>query len=165
MLAIVALVASGCGGMNASKQTAGLSVRYENAEYGLTFLLPESWRGYSVSVWQWDGEKYSAAADKLVVVGHGPMITLRHPRWQTNVPRQDIPILVFTRAQWDELHRGNLWPSLYAGGVMNEMWHNQKHVFAMSSRYNVGELYGTKEVAEVVERNCAMNKVERLYQE
>ncbi|EEF57967.1 conserved hypothetical protein [Pedosphaera parvula Ellin514] len=165
MLAIVALLGAGCSGHKDSSEVASAPVRYENAEYGLTFLLPESWRGYSVLVEQWNGDKYSAAADKLVVVGHGPIITLRHPQWQANAPRQDIPILVFTRAQWDELHRGNLWPSLYAGGVMNELWHSQKYVFAMWSRYDLRELNGRQEVAEIVEKNRAVNKMERLYEE
>src|SRR5207249_7061859 len=39
-----------------------------------------------------------------------------------------------------------LWPSLFAGGIMDEIWHNRKYVFAMSSRYNWGELNGRREV-------------------
>jgi len=93
------------------------------------------------------------------------MITLRHPRWQASAPYQDIPILVFTPAQWDALHHGGLWPSLFAGGIMDEIWHNRKYVFAMSSRYNWGELNGTREVGGIVEQNRATNDVPRLYPE
>jgi hypothetical protein len=93
------------------------------------------------------------------------MITLRHPRWQSDAPFQDIPIVVFTRAQWDALNHGKFWPSLFAGGVMDELWHNQSFVFAMSNRYNWGELEGAKEVAEIIEQNCAANKMGHLYSE
>lgn len=142
-----------------------MPIRYHNPEYHLTFLLPASWQGYSASVQQWDGQTYSPATDKTIVVGHGPMITLRHPQWQSSAPFQDIPIVVFTRDQWDALHHGKFWPSLFAGGTIDEIWHNGDYVFAMSSRYNWGELEGSKEVAGIVEENCAANKMRHLYPE
>ena len=113
---------------------------------------------------QWNGETYSPAGDETIVVGHGPMITLRHPHWKASAPYQDIPILVFTRAQWDALHQGKLWPALYAGGVIDEIWHSREYVFGMSSRYNAAdEVNGWKEVAEIVERNHDANDMPRLY--
>ena len=94
------------------------------------------------------------------------MITLRHPQWQVGAPYQDIPILVFTCAQWDALHHGEFWPSLFAGGVMGELWHSQRFVFAMSSRYNAAdEVRGWKEVAGIVEQNRPANNVPHLYAE
>ena len=144
---------------------SALPIRYHNPQYHLTFLLPASWQGYSVLVQQWDGETYSPATDKTLVVGHGPMITLRHPRWLATAPYQDIPIVVFTRDQWDALHHGEFWPSLFAGGSIDEIWHNRNYVFAMSSRYNWGELEGSKEVAEIVEQSYAANKMRHLYPE
>jgi hypothetical protein len=140
-----------------------LPIRYHNAQYNFTFLLPAGWRGYSVSVQQWQGETYSPAEDKTIITGHGPMITLRHPQWKTNDLYQDIPIVVFTRSQWDALNHGQLWPSLFAGGAMDEIWHNQNYVFAMSSRYNWGELNGAHEVTEIIEQNRAANKMRQLY--
>ena len=165
MLAIAVLLTTGCGSLNAPNQPSDLPLRYHNAQYDLTFFLQASWRGYSVLVQQLDDERYLPTEDKQVLVGHTPMITLRHPRWQASTPYQDIPILVFTRAQWDALHHGKLWPSLFAGGVMDELWHNQGFVFAMSSRYNWGELTGAKEVADIVEQNRASNKMPHLYPE
>src|SRR6266700_2210811 len=103
---ILFVCATGCGTTKITSQPSGLPPRYHNAQYGLTFFLPVSWRGYSVSVEQFEDTTYSAAEDKQIVVGHTPMITLRHPQWQTNELYQDIPILVFTRAQWDALHHG-----------------------------------------------------------
>ena len=163
---ILLVCATGCGTTKITSQPSGLPPLYHNAQYGLTFFLPVSWRGYSVSVEQFEDTTYSAAEDKQIVVGHTPMITLRHPQWQNSELYQDIPILVFTRAQWDALHHGKLWPSAFAGGVMEELWHNQRFVFAMSSRYNAADaVRGWKEVAEIVEQNCAANKMVHLYPE
>jgi len=160
------LLATGCNTMNVAGHPSGLPLCYRDTRYGLRFFLPPTWRGYSASVQQLEDERYSPAADKQVVVGHTPMIVLRHPQWQTNAPYQDIPILVFTRAQWDALHHGELWPSLFAGGMMDELCHNQEFVFAMSSRYNaVDEVRGWKEVAEVVGQNRTANKMPHLYPE
>ena len=125
---------------------------YHNAKYDFTFSLPASWQGYSVLIQQWEGETYSSTLDKTVVTGHGPIIILRHPQWKEIEPYQDIPILVFTRSQWNSLNHGNLWPSLYAGGAIDEIGHSQKYVFVISSRYNWGELNSSKEVAEIVNR-------------
>jgi hypothetical protein len=144
---------------------SALPIRYHNPQYHLTFLLPAIWQKYSVLVEQWDGETYSPTTDKTIVVGHGPMITLRPPGWQSSAPSQDIMIVVFTRDQWDALHHGKFWPSLFAGGMMMELWHNQSFVFAMSSRYNWGELEGSKEVAQIIEQNRAANKMRNLYPE
>ena len=163
---IVALLTAGCASMDDANQPSGLPLRYHSARYGLTFYLPISWRGYSVSVQQLDDVRYSPAEDRQVIVGHTPMITLRHPQRQAGTRYQDIPILVFTRAQWAALHHGALWPSLFAGGVMDELWHSQRFVLAMSSRYNAAdEVKGWKEVAEIVEQNRTANKMPHLYAE
>jgi hypothetical protein len=163
-LLAMAMLSAGCGSAELASQRSGLPVRYRNAPYGLTFFLPASWQGYSVSVAQLEDKKYSPAEDRQTLVGYTPMITLRHPQWQPTAPYQDIPILVFTRAQWDELNHGELWPVMFAGGAMDELWHNERFVFVMSSRYNAAdEVRGEKEVAEIVERNCAANRIPRLY--
>jgi hypothetical protein len=155
----------GCS-TTASNHPFGLPLRYHNAQNNFTFFLPASWRGYSALIQQWNGETYSPTADKLIVTGHGPIITFRHPQWQTNAPYQDLPVLVFTRAQWDLLHQGKLWPSLFAGGAMDELWHTQKFVFAMSSRYNAeDDVKGWKSAADIIKQNCAVNKMPHLYPE
>src|SRR6266571_6527325 len=101
IFATVALLATGCSSLDTPNQLSDLPLRYHNARYGLTFFLPASWRGYSVSIQQLEDTTYSPAEDKQILVGRTPMITLRHPRWQASAPYQDIPILAFTRAQWD----------------------------------------------------------------
>ena len=162
----MALLATSCHSLKTASQPSGLPLRYRNAQYDLTFFLPASWRGYSVLVQQLDDERYSFAEDRQIIVGHTPMITLRHPQRQDSAPYQDIPILVFSRSQWDALHHGELWPSLFAGGTMGELWRNQGFVFAMSSRYNAtNEVSGWKEVAEIIERNRTTNTMPYLYPE
>lgn len=162
----VVLILSGALFGCKTPQASDESVIYRNVEYGFTFSLPSDWRGYSVSIQQLEDERYSPAEDKQMIVGHTPMITLRHPQWRANTPYQDIPILVFARSQWDLLHQGKLWPSFFAGGTMDELWHNQKFVFAMSSRYNTDdELNGWNEAKNIIQQNCAAHQIARLYPE
>lgn len=169
LILCLALVLSGgllgCS-TNAPNQPSGLPLRYDNAQFGFTFFLPAGWRGYSVLIQQLDDEAYSAAEDKQIIVGYTPMITLRHPQWQASAPYQDIPILVFTRDQWDALHHGKLWPSFFAGGMINELWHNQRFVFAMSSRYNAADdVKGSKVAGRIIATNCASHTEPTLYPE
>jgi hypothetical protein len=152
---ITALLATGgCRNGDVASHPSGLPLRYRDARYDLTFFLPASWQGYSVSVKQIEDQRYSPLEDKDITVGYTPMITLRHPQWQATAPYADIPILIFTPAQWDSLRHGELWPSAFTGGTIDELWHNQKYVFAMSSRtFANDELKGWKETARIVERN------------
>ena len=149
---------------NAPNQLPQLPLRYYNTQSDLAFFLPASWLGYSVMDQQWEGTTYSAAEDKTVVVGHGPMIILRHPQWKASAPYQDIPILVFTRRQWDALNHGKLWPTCYVGGTMDEICHNSQYVFAISSRFNAADgVNGWKEAGNAVNQNIMANVASDLY--
>jgi len=148
---ITALLASGCGSLNAPNHPSDLSLLYHNAQCDFTFFLPASWQGYSVLIQQWEGQTSLAATDK---VEHGPVIVLRHPQWKASDPYQDIPVMVFTRSQWRAQQEGKSFP--YAGGVIDEMWRSRKYVFGMYSRYNADDsVKGWKEAANSVERNRA----------
>lgn len=165
-LAVASLLVTACSRLNTLHQPAGLPVRYANAQCGLTISLPSNWRAFQVSVQQWQGETYLASSDRTVVIEHGPLITLRHPKWQPNAPYQHIPVLVFTRSQWDSLHQGKFWPSLYAGGFMEELWHNQRNVFAISSRYNTDDSVADwSEVAGIINCNRSAHAMAKLYPE
>ncbi|MDP1086626.1 hypothetical protein Q6245_30140, partial [Klebsiella pneumoniae] len=64
-----------------------------------------------------------------------PMISIRHPDWTSQNPRQDIPIMIFTLAQWnmlqqDEFHIGA------APINPSELGRNTSYVFARPARYN-----------------------------
>ena len=152
---ITALLVVGCSSLNPPKHPSGLPVIYHNAEYDFTFFLPASWRGYSVLMQQWDGERYVAAVDRSEVTDYGPVIVLRNPRWKAGDPYQDIPIRVFTRSQWEGAEGP---PSIDAGGVEFEIAHNAKYVFAINSRFDWDESFkGREEAGTIVYRNQVAN--------
>ena len=152
LAAAVTLLTAGCCGPNSSKHPAGLPLCYRNEQYGLAFYLPANWRGFEVSVNQWESQRNSTALDRAAVTERGPILVLRHPQWTASSPYQDIPIVVFTRAQWETHHPG----TVGAGGLDEEISHNSKYVFAISSRYNADDsVRGWKETSEVVKRNRA----------
>jgi hypothetical protein len=145
---------------------ADLPIRYHNAKYDFTFYLPNSWRGYSVLTEHWDGEKYSPSQDRTIELAHGPIILLSNPLWKTNDLYQDIPIYVFTRRQWDDDKSGEM-SAEGAGGVMYELWHNDKYVFGIHSR-TFGfdtELKDWRETANIVDQNHALHPMPHLYPE
>lgn len=145
---IIVLLATGCGNLNAPSHPADLPLRYYNAQYNFTFFLPVSWERYSVLTQQWV-PAYSATPE------HGPTIVLRHPQWKASAPYHDIRILVFTRRQWEADKQGKI--SYGAGGVEEEVGHNDKYVFATWSRFYWDELKGWKEAGDIVNRNMAAN--------
>jgi hypothetical protein len=148
---VVCLVA-GCHRGTAMPSTASSGVTYSNADYGLTFLLPNDWRGYTVLLQQWESRRYNPKSDSVVFDGNGPIIILRHPLWKATATRQDIPILVFTRAQWDAGQP----EGIYAGGIAEEISHNTRYVFAVSSRFNTDDsVEGSEEAGAIVQRNAS----------
>lgn len=139
-------------------------ILYHNRKYDFTFLLPDYWWGYSVLIQKWDAPLYSTNGEKVVGQERGHVIVFCHPAWKTTVPYQDIPIIVFTRKQWDEEHQGKIWPAIYAGGFISELWHNNKYVFGLSSRYNWNdEVKGADDVENIIKQNCAAHPEPTLY--
>lgn len=124
------------------------AVAYENEQYGFAFSLPSSWDGYSVVPGSWDG--YAVSGPKAgQVVERGPLITLRHPAWTNEQPRQDIPIMVFTLSQWDRLQRTEF--SISAAPIgPRELGRNSGYVFALPPRYNYAFLTGFEEVERII---------------
>jgi hypothetical protein len=143
--------------------TAALPIRYHNAQYDLAFYLPTDWKNYSVLTQQWNGEKYAPDKDAVVTMAHGSIIVLRNPQWKTNNLYQDIPICIFTRQQWDDINLGKYYAQ-GAGGVIYELWHNDKYVFCIHSRYNANDsVNGWKEVQDIVNQNCAAHPEPHLH--
>ncbi len=161
-IALLLLLAVSCS--SSRHQSSALPVCYQNAKYDLRFLLPAAWRGHSVLLEQWEGRTYSEATRGEAVTARGLLIILRHPEWTPKAPCQDIPIMVFTRTQWAADKQGQF--TIGAGGFDMELWHNEKYVFALSSRYNAADnVKGWKEVGEIVEQNRAAHNMPRLYPE
>lgn len=119
-------------------------VIYKNTQYSFNFPLPDSWKGYKIVTDKWEGTGKVTEA--------GPVISIRHPKWTAEAPRQDIPIMIFTLAQWDSLQKGNF----HIGAApMNptELGRNIGYVFALPARYNYAFPAGYEEVEEILKNN------------
>ena len=120
---------------------------YTNRQYGFKLSLPEGWRGYSVLVQTWEGYLFSDTGGKTDATG--PLIIVRHPNWTAETPRQDIPIMVITPAQWRLIDGGKL--AVSAAGVgPGLLGHNAKYYFAVPARYNYAFPSGWEEVVHIL---------------
>lgn len=120
---------------------------YKNTEYGFTLSLPLSWQGYIIVMQQWEGEAPGGPQ-----VEQGPLLLIRHPLWTKEVPRQDIPILIFTHAQWETLAREEFHIGAAPIGP-RQLGKNKRYVFALPARYNFAFLPGFEEVDQIIQSN------------
>ncbi len=127
------------------------AVIYRNTDYGFTFTLPQSWKNYTIITGEWEGLAADGAAGEKAV-RTGPEISIRHPEWTAETPRQDIPILIFTLAQWDELGQDKFHIGAAPIGP-GELGRNSKYVFALPARYNFAFPEGYEEVEELLQTN------------
>lgn len=119
------------------------AVLYENEPYGFRFSLPADWKGFTVLTDQWVGEN----AGQTISVG--PLLSLRSPLWTEKVPRQDIPVMIFTIAQWDAMQRDVF--HIGAAPVQpTELGRNASYVFALPARYNYAFPPGYEEVEHIL---------------
>ncbi len=125
-------------------------IQYRNTEYGFEISLPVSWKGYSIVADKWTG--YTNSAQGQVASEQGAEILIRHPQWTSQNPRQDIPIMVFTLAQWDSIQQGNFYVSAAPIGP-SELGRNATWVFALPARYNYAFLTGWEEVDTILTGN------------
>ena len=124
------------------------SLIYDNKEYGFYFTLPESWIGYKAIEDKWEGVSLiDSKANQS-----GSIFYIRHPEWTEKTPRQDIPIMVFTKDQWESLNNGefSVGAAPVAPSILGE---NTTYVFALPARYNYEFLTGFEEVEEILENN------------
>jgi hypothetical protein len=127
------------------------SIVYNNTQYGFDFTLPLSWKDYSIINSKWEGSAIEGEPGQ--VVGEtGPIISIRHPKWTTANPRQDIPIMVFTQEQWNLLQQEKFHIGAAPIGP-SELGHNTKYVFALPARYNFAFPEGVEEVQKILEGN------------
>lgn len=130
----------------AAKITAG--VVYKNSQYGFNFSLPESWKGYSIVDDVWNG--YAVGPQGDVPSEKGPVISIRSPLWTTAKPRQDIPVMIFTVSQWDNLQQEKFHIGAAPIGP-SELGRNSKYVFALPARYNYAFPTGYEEVDTILQ--------------
>jgi len=122
------------------------SVIYRNTQYGFNFTLPLSWSGYTIVDGKWKGFEVGNADN---IIETGPIINIRHPKWTTETPRQDIPIMVFTIAQWNSMQQDKF--HIGAAPINpSELGRNSKYVFALPARYNYAFPAGFEEVEEIL---------------
>ena len=126
------------------------SIIYKNTNYGFSFTLPLSWKDYTIVTDKWQGE-YVAGSKKDTSIT-GPLIYIRHPKWTSADPRQDIPIMIFTLSQWASIQNEDLAVGAAPIGP-TELGRNSKYVFALPARYNYAFPTGYEEVEEIMNSN------------
>lgn len=132
-------------------QTQLETIEYINTQYGFSIMLPISWKGYSVMIDKWDGQIIDAqGSTESAIQLKGPKIFIRHPLWTLEVPRQDIPIMIFTPAQWDLISQDKLSVSAAPIGP-SELGRNFNYIFALPARYNFAYPIGFEEVEKIIE--------------
>jgi hypothetical protein len=134
--------------IEATATTASTEIEYRNTQYGFSFSLPISWEGYYIIVSEWEGNTPGQQGD--VTVEQGPIISIRHPKWTSANPRQDIPIMVFTLAQWDSLQQEKFYIGAAPIGP-SELGRNTRYIFGLPARYNFSFPIGFEEVEKILE--------------
>jgi hypothetical protein len=131
------------------------TILYENTEYGFTFSLPKSWEDYQIVTDSWKGIDTDKQQNKIVE--NGSIISIRHPEWTAETPRQDIPIMIFTLGQWSSLEKGEFHIGAAPVGP-RKLGQNNKYVFALPPRYNFAFSEGYKEVEDILENDALQPK-------
>jgi hypothetical protein len=132
----------------ASQPPQATSIEYKNVRYGFCFSLPKSWKGYSILADQWRGFDNDGPHGEETVAT-GPLISIRHPQWTAADPRQDIPVMVFTIAQWNALLKDKFIVSAAPIGP-GELGRNHTYVFALPARFDYAFPTGYEEVEEIL---------------
>ncbi len=113
--------------------TPQATIVYRNLQYGFCFVLPASWKGYTIVTGKWNGMILSNGPGSGQAV-QGPQLLIRNPKWTAANPYQDIPIMVFTPAEWQQADDGDMSVSAAPIGP-SELGHNSKYVFALPPRW------------------------------
>lgn len=134
--------------IRSGKLIATSTILYTNNDFGFTFTLPDNWKGYSIVVSKWIGEPIGSTQGTPQVTG--PLIAIRHPLWTSDTPRQDIPIMVFSLREWDDMQR----EQFHIGAAPippSELGRNANYVFALPARYNYAFPVGFEEVQAILD--------------
>jgi len=123
------------------------TVEYKNIEFDFNFILPLSWKGYSIVTTNWTGNPVNEQVGQII---NGPKILIRHPLWTATNPRQDIPVMIFTPDEWNLIQQEKL--SLGAAPIgPSELGRNANYIFALPARYNYAFPTGFEEVEKIIE--------------
>jgi hypothetical protein len=141
---------SGGNAANNPGNTNPANITYTNSEYRFNFTLPASWKGYTIVIDKWQG--YASSDSGETQYATGPQILIRHPLWTQDNPRQDIPIMVFTVSQWNDLGQDKFHIGAAPIGP-SELGRNSDFVFALPARYNFAYPTGYEEVDQIIAGN------------
>jgi hypothetical protein len=121
-------------------------VVYRNTEYGFCFSLPATWKGYTIVTEQWTGFPLDHGAGAT-----GPKLLIRHPAWTQENPREDIPVMIFTTAEWKRVKGANASMGVSAAPFPpSELAHNRRYVFALPPRWDFDQLPGVEEAGKLI---------------
>ena len=117
---------------------------YVNTDYGFTFSLPADWKGYSIVPGTWEGTPLAATPAIT-----GPQLLIRNPNWTASDHYEDIPVLVFTIAQWNSYTAGDF--AVSAAPInASEIARNDTYVFALPPRWDYDYSQGYQEADTIV---------------
>jgi len=121
---------------------------YRNATYGLMIRLPDDWKGFTTVPKNWQAWEVSTGN----MVATGPEVVLRHPLWTAAKPYEDLPIMVFTTAQWQKVKGPNdvIWTVSAAPFPPAPLASNSNYVFALPPRYNYDFAQGFQALDDAV---------------
>lgn len=122
-------------------------VDYRNPQYGFCIDLPGSWNGYSVITEQWKGFPVGEQSKRPAITG--PQFRLRNPAWTDAEHHEDLPIMVFTLAQWQLAAKNDYGFSAAPIGP-SEIARNARYVFALPARYNYDLAVGWQELDDLI---------------
>lgn len=120
------------------------TILYDNTEYGFTFTLPNSWKDYQIISDSWEGISTNQQPNE-----HGPLLSIRHPEWTEEKPKQDIPIMILTLTQWSSLEKGEFHIGAAPVGP-TVLGQNNEYVFVLPARYNYAFPEGYEEVEAIL---------------
>jgi hypothetical protein len=121
------------------------SVVYRNSDFGFNFALPNSWKGYSIVENNWEGYPLTVTSTKQT----GVKLLIRNPKWTSVLPYQDIPVMIFTLAQWNSYIAEDF--SVSAAPVLaSELGRNNLYVFALPPRWDFDYSEGYQEADSIV---------------
>ncbi len=130
--------------------TASTSVVYQNSQYGFNFLLPADWQGYSIVNKTWSGSGTSEQG----IIATGTELLVRNPNWTTADRYEDIPVMIFTLAQWNAYNAGNGTFEVSAAPIpASEIGRNNRYVFAIPPRWDFDYSTGYQEADAIVSGN------------
>ena len=128
------------------------SVDYVDNQYGFSQVLPLDWKGYSIVTSTWSGDAISQSGQVQVASLQGPMISIGNPLSTVQTPYQNIPIMIFTPSQWNDLQQGKF--HIGAAPINpSELGSNTSYVFALPARYNYAYPAGWQEVDQIIKSN------------